>query len=541
MIPWPRRLRNIIIRALIRAISLLYPPVHTLFSRIRSSPGVPIKDPSTSYWTLCPSPISRHGADGDLPKYADIVVIGSGITGTSFARAILDYDALHGVTGKPLCVLMLEARDVCSGATGRNGGHITPMLYRDYTELKAVHGIDMARKIIRFRLSHFQELLSVATEENLLEESQCREVEALDAFYEPSLYNEAKGKLETYKKDLPEESSRYQIYEGSDEIKNLQLSRLTVGCMSTRGGAVHPYHLVTGILARLLRVYPSNFYLFSHTPCTSISGPESAEGLYSLETPKGTIQTPHVVHATNAWASHLIPGMREKIIPARGVMTAQGPRPGLGEGSKKKRPTAWTGQRSFVFYPSNSFDVYDYLTQQPAADSAVSIYPKSAGELMFGGGFGRDNGFLTEVGNVDDRGWNSRTASYLQGALSDYFKVDDNDSKEEVKATWGGILGISVDQQPWVGRIPATITSRGSVFGGAPTATNLAAPGEWMAAGYTGEGMVHAWQSGKALAYMVLGIDEGGILDWLPEVFRISEERWKEVEIEDLIASFLNL
>jgi len=151
------------------------------------------------------------------------------------------------------------------------------MLYHDYTELKAAHGMDMARKIIRFRLSHFQELLSVATDENLLEESQCREVEALDAFCEPSLYNEAKGKLETYKRDLPEESSRYQIYEGSDKIKvsltvspfklmmltsclsnqNLQLSWLTVGCMSTRGGAVHPYRLVTGILARLLRVYPS--------------------------------------------------------------------------------------------------------------------------------------------------------------------------------------------------------------------------------------------------------------------------------------------
>lgn len=151
------------------------------------------------------------------------------------------------------------------------------MLYHDYTELKAAHGIDMARKIIHFRLSHFQELLSVATEENLLEEAQCREVEAFDAFYEPSLYNEAKGKLETYTKDLPEESSRYQIYEGSDKIKvslavfplkstpltsclsnqNLQLSWLTVGCMSTRGGAMHPYRLVTGILARLLRVYPS--------------------------------------------------------------------------------------------------------------------------------------------------------------------------------------------------------------------------------------------------------------------------------------------
>lgn len=117
----PRRLRNIIIRALIRTICLLYPPVNALFTRIRRSPGVPIKDPCASYWTLPPSPISRHGADGNaaLPEYADIVIIGSGITGTSFARTVLDQHALHCMNGNPVRVLMLEARDVCSGATGR--------------------------------------------------------------------------------------------------------------------------------------------------------------------------------------------------------------------------------------------------------------------------------------------------------------------------------------------------------------------------------------------------------------------------------------
>ena len=45
------------------------------------------------------------------PAY-DVVVIGSGITGTSFA-----YNALS--RQGTLRVVMLEARDVCSGATGR--------------------------------------------------------------------------------------------------------------------------------------------------------------------------------------------------------------------------------------------------------------------------------------------------------------------------------------------------------------------------------------------------------------------------------------
>lgn len=61
-----------------------------------------------------PSPISDHGSDetAKLPERADIVVLGSGMTGTAFARTIME-------NNKELKVVMLEARGACSGATGR--------------------------------------------------------------------------------------------------------------------------------------------------------------------------------------------------------------------------------------------------------------------------------------------------------------------------------------------------------------------------------------------------------------------------------------
>lgn len=69
---------------------------------------------------------SSSGRD-ELAQYADIVVIGSGITGTCFARTILDWDAheqkaegsFSGEEHKSLQLVMLEARELCSGATGR--------------------------------------------------------------------------------------------------------------------------------------------------------------------------------------------------------------------------------------------------------------------------------------------------------------------------------------------------------------------------------------------------------------------------------------
>lgn len=90
-------------------------------TRLQSSPGIPVPNPSTPYWSTPPSSISRHGADPGsiVPGYADVVIIGSGITGASFARTLLDYGAGIERKGEPLQVVMLEARETCSGATGR--------------------------------------------------------------------------------------------------------------------------------------------------------------------------------------------------------------------------------------------------------------------------------------------------------------------------------------------------------------------------------------------------------------------------------------
>lgn len=114
-------LRNLLLRFAVRALRLISPSMDALMKRIQYSPGIPVPNPSTPYWSTPPSPISRHGSDAGsiLPSYADVVIIGSGITGASFARTLLDYDADHARKGEPLQVVMLEAREACSGATGR--------------------------------------------------------------------------------------------------------------------------------------------------------------------------------------------------------------------------------------------------------------------------------------------------------------------------------------------------------------------------------------------------------------------------------------
>lgn len=101
----------------------------------------------------------------------------------------------------------------------RNGGHITPPLYQDYSDLKAAHGLSMAKAIIRFRLAHLPELIRVAKEEDLLETSQCREVETYDVFFEQGLFEISKEKLRTYLDDNPEETENWAVLESTAHLQ----------------------------------------------------------------------------------------------------------------------------------------------------------------------------------------------------------------------------------------------------------------------------------------------------------------------------------
>ncbi|KAG1857114.1 FAD dependent oxidoreductase-domain-containing protein [Suillus subluteus] len=451
--------------------------------------GLPIAEPTTSFWTIPTTPIAKPRPQENLPSHVDVVIIGSGISGASFARTLLECgDCLH--------VVMLEAQDVCSGATGRNGGHIFPATYHDYEDLKKRVGEDMAKKMIRFRKAHLDEILAIAVEEGITEYTQCRAVEGVD-------------------RDMGEHAGSYACYEGLDAQEKFHLSPLAVGCITTRAGAIHPYRFVTSILSRLLTDYPKEFEIHTRAPS------------------RGVITASHVVHLTNAYAPALLPALKGAILPIRETMTAQ--RPG-----RNLHASTLRGGRSFVFFDSPRKG-FDYLTQLPEGEH----------ELMFGAGFESS----TDSGNNAMYGVHS--AAHVGGAMPIYFgaeswgaealpttPTDDQDvgvglwAEGRVKAIWSGLLSESVDGMPWVGKVPVNVAGRRAPpASSTPSTLNsntkklksvvTAAPGEWIAAGYSGEGMVHAWLSSKAVALMLLGEDLTEVKTWLPELFSVTEDRVK--------------
>lgn len=84
-----------------------------------------------------------------------------------------------------------------------------------------------------------------------------------------------------------------------------------------------PLKLVTQLYKLAKRLNP-DLKLHTNTPVTSISRSTTGFRRWSLSTPRGAIQCSYVLHATNAYASHLLPHFHgpKGIIQTRGQVIA---------------------------------------------------------------------------------------------------------------------------------------------------------------------------------------------------------------------------
>ncbi|PSN61192.1 hypothetical protein BS50DRAFT_681014 [Corynespora cassiicola Philippines] len=503
-------------------------------------PGLPAPNPSISYWQTPPLAGISDLQSSTLPSAVDIVIIGSGMTGTSIASHLLKSSgagaaaaAAAAAAVPPLRIAMLDAREACSGATGRNGGHIRPSSYAEYANAKEVVSREEAEKITRLRSAHVQALIEAAGE--LGEEgrvaAEARVVDSVDAFFEEEGWRVAVGQLEVLRREVPDLGAEFGVFEG-EEGRNLSMLWEATGIITGSpkvAGAIWPYRFVTHTLKDLLEKYPS-FSLDTNTPALNVSLVDAENSTFEVTTPRGKIRTRHVVHAANAWIPHLVPGLGGIIGGGRLHMSAQ--LGGTDIPSAGKWPS-YTGNGSLP--TGRAWSLYrnglDYVVQMPRN-----------GEFMFGGGettgMSSDDprANATQATMDDSLPPNHITASYLNGALPNYFGYENwgaerSDFPQQegqdvfpgrAKRVWTGIEGQSTDGRPLVGRIPTSVTQR--------PVRNASLGAEWISTAYAGEGMCFAWLCGQALGSMILAGELTGnhsLPDWFPLSLQVTEERMK--------------
>ncbi|KAM3420855.1 hypothetical protein BST61_g4094 [Cercospora zeina] len=459
-------------------------------------PQLPHPNPSESFWQLPPSQLSSHQSP-TLPTKTTYAIIGSGITGCSIASNLLSTLS----SDSPSHLTILEARTLCSGATGRNGGHLVSPLPESFSTFEKYAGKEATTKIARFanRTLESMHRLSEEGDEELRRVAEVRRLRCVCAYYDEGVFEETKKSMRRYEECLPEERGDAEIF-GREEAREKWNFKDAVGVIVNRAGAFWPYRLITGLFERMLEKYPDRFALETNTPVTAVEYDVSAdkEYPYSIQTSRGVIRATKVIYSCNGYTGHLLSKMRGKIWPLRGTMSVQAAGPDFPNEGEIKSWSTFDQPRYDPQTGHFSFGLY-YITQNAAT-----------GDIFIGGEKGEPKDILAS----DDSIMSSTSKEALVQVLPKIFhKGWPEGQAPEVRKVWSGIMGFTPDAMPWVGEIPESITGR-------------PAGGEYIAAGFNGYGMPLCWGCGEAVAKMLLG-KKDEVMEWLPENFLITNARLK--------------
>jgi hypothetical protein len=112
------------------------------------------------------------------------------------------HEESHQLSSARKKVVILEARQLCSGETGRNGGHIEVAPYDAFARYSTVYGKERAAVLVRFQLRYVQALLAVCQHERIAV-AEAREVETADLFLDSATLDKAIDDVNEMKRCLP--------------------------------------------------------------------------------------------------------------------------------------------------------------------------------------------------------------------------------------------------------------------------------------------------------------------------------------------------
>jgi glycine/D-amino acid oxidase-like deaminating enzyme len=288
-----------------------------------------------------------------------------------------------------------------------------------------------------------------------------------------------------------------------------------VGAIVHSCGAFWPYRLITRIWEQLLTQHQAGISIETNTPVTAIAySPETDSKFpYELNTPRGVIRAANVIHATNGYTGHLLPGLRGKIYPFRGTMSTQQATHFFGQHGTER---AW----SFSFPPR-----IDAETGVIETGLYYSNQNPKTGDIFIGG----EKTPFNEIIVSDDSVVHEIAKENISTVLPRYFDKGWSESEQpHVRKVWSGIMGFTADHLPLVGKLPTSLTRRGGSEEGS----------EWICAGFNGYGMPQCWSAGEAVAKMMLGED---VSDFLPDSYLATEERLSRMTPEAALQRLLGV
>ncbi|KAK5113618.1 hypothetical protein LTR85_010847 [Meristemomyces frigidus] len=420
----------------------------------RDTQILPVANATTPYWRTHLHWIDEYRSTEELPPECDVAIIGAGYSGVAMAYHLYERAKAGGYA--PPSVVLLEARQVCSGATGRNGGH-AKVKSTTLDRMAELHGADVAEEFAAFAHEQVYAVKHVVETEGIDCEFELRR--SFDVFIDPQEAEEAKRRFKSSLK-AGRNWTRYVDLVNEKHVEQVTSIKGAKVALSVPICSLWPYKLVTQLLARLVERSPINVQ--TNTPVTGVT--EDKSGCSVIHTARGSIKARKVVFATNGYTAGLLDQYKDKIIPTKGTAVHISPRPD----------------------PVSPHLSHTYnINYTPGPGRVDYLNPRPDGGIVVGGG----NWTYAQNRRLWDGNWDDSTLlpsvrPHFATLMQRHFKGWE-DSGAEVDRIWTGIQGYTADERPHVGEVPG---KEGR---------------QWIMAGFNGGGMSMIFSCAEGLAKMV--------------------------------------
>ncbi len=331
----------------------------------------------TASWTYWSHP--RHEAD--------VCVVGAGVVGSTLATLL---------TRAGKSVIVLEARDVALGASGRNAGFVATLLEPTYHRQVEALGSAGAREVRelcgrnRTIIKQFLDDYGVWYEQNGSMIVSINEAEQQELVAAATALRNDGYQVELFDRDPTGHGFFGAAYEAGDI-------------------ATQPYWLVTQIMSNSGAKVIPNCAVWRLEPV--------ADGVL-VHGQRATVRAAQVCLCTNAYSPAIHPYFKDIVAPKRAQMLATAPVP------------------RFLDVPVSAEWGYQYFRQLPD------------GRFLVGG---QRNRFLDEEVGYNDVETSTALQAELERFIARHFPEL---SGVQVERRWSGILGFTPDHLPLVGRLP---------------------------------------------------------------------------------------
>lgn len=377
-----------------------------------------------SYWQETATAFTG-GTAGPVSGHFDVAVIGAGFTGLGAARKL----AMEGRK-----VIVLEARQVGYGASGRNGGHVNNGTAHSYLHTKAMFGPDKAKAIYHAFDQGIETLERIIEEEGIA--CDFRRSGKLKLAAKPGHFEGLAKNYAAVHADVDRETELLTRDELSREIGS---DAFHGGLLMKKSAMMHMGRFVVGLAEAAAR---HGVEIHENAPVT---GRRQVGKGWELTTPMGTVRADKVLLATGAYTTPPFNYFRRRYVPVGAFILATRPL------TPAELLSAVPGNRTYV----TTMNVGNFFRLSPD------------NRLIFGG----RARFSARMDQQSD----AKSGAILQTALSGIFPQL---AGIDIDYCWGGLVGMTKDRFPRAGQANGVYYSMGYSGHGAQLATHM---GEIMA------------------------------------------------------------